>query len=113
MSSALPYFPSALLPEGAVQFDLFGMVLGGGQTAGGTVPLARLDGGGLWKATLADIPIKTREQVLAWRALAAICDGGVAPIVVTKCDARFMPAPLDQNGKRIASYPDVLHAGDA
>lgn len=110
--TALPHFPISLLRENGVLFELMGMVIQGGQSASGLMPATRLDGGGNWKATLSDVSLRTADHVRAWRALAAICDGGVQPIIVPMCDKRHMPAPL-VNGIPLYSLDDVPHSDNS
>jgi hypothetical protein len=52
MSDALRQYPDALLTFVKLSWELMGMTVGSGQTASGVMPVARIDGGGLWKATL-------------------------------------------------------------
>jgi hypothetical protein len=110
--TALPHYPGLLQRERALLFELMGMTVAGGQTGTGLMPLARLDGGGLWKATMNDVAIVTAGHVRVWRALAAICDGGVQPLIVPMCDKRQFPAPL-VNGALRYSNADVPHSDGA
>lgn len=108
----LPHFPPSLLREEALLWELKGVTVGGGESAGGQEALTRLDGGGLWKASLNGVALRTADHVRAWRALAAICDGGVQPVVVPMCDGRHIPAP-EVNGVRVASLDVVPHSDGA
>lgn len=110
--TALPHYPSLLQRERALLFELMGQTVAGGQTGTGLMPLARLDGGGLWKATMNDVAIVTASHVRVWRALAAICDGGAQPLIVPMCDKRQFPAPL-VNGAPRYSNADVPHSDNA
>jgi hypothetical protein len=87
----LKTFPASLARENSIMFELTGTTISGGQTASGVIPLTRMDGGGLWKATLADVALTTADQVRAWRAIAAYCEGGAQPIIVPMCDKRHFP----------------------
>jgi hypothetical protein len=106
---ALKTFPTILARENAILWELTGSTISGGQTAGGVVPMTRMDGGGLWKAKLSDVPLVTRDQVLAWRATAAYCEGGAQPIILPMCDMRHAPVPL-VNGKPFFGLPDVPYS---
>lgn len=110
--AALPYFPHLLLREMTVAWELMGTLISGGQTLAGAMPAVKLDGGGLWKAALADISLHTKDHIRTWRALAAICDGGAQPIVVEMCDRRYFPAPT-VSGSYVYSLGSVPHSDDA
>lgn len=105
----LPHFPTGLLREGGVMFEIEGAVVGGGATASGQQPLTSISGGGRWKATLSDIPLRTVQEIKTWRALTRICDGGVQPIILPMCDKRYFPAPI-VNDSRLISFDDVPHS---
>lgn len=112
MTATLHYFPESLMRESAILFELMGTSISGGASAANQQPAARFDGGGLWKATMTDVSLRTADQVRAWRALTAICDGIAQPIIVTMCDKRHFPAPL-VNGGRLVALDDVPHSDDA
>lgn len=107
----LPIFPHNLMRENAILFELVAQVISAGQTASGVIPLARTDGGGIWKATLSDVPLVTADHVRAWRAFTAICEGGAMPVIVEMCDKRIAPLPI-VNGKRLTTA-SVPHSDDA
>ncbi len=66
----------------------------GGRPFSGAAPQAvSFTGGGLWKAKLIDVALRTREQVNAWHALEGMLTGGVQSIVVPRCDRRHGPRP--------------------
>lgn len=106
---ALKRFPDILQRENAILWELTGTTISGGQTSSGIVPLTRMDGGGLWKATLANVALVTIDQVLAWRATAAYCEGGAQPIILPMCDLRHAPIPLI-GGQRVFHVDDVPHS---
>lgn len=101
-------FPSSLLREQSVYWDIVGNVISGGRTGIDAAPLVRTDGGGLIVAKLASISLRTAQQVRAWRALSALLDGGATPFVLPMCDKRYMPAPVI-GGVTLYGYPDVSH----
>lgn len=68
-----------------------GTAASGGRALSGATTSARLDGGGLWVASLRQVQVATADQVRAWRALAAVLDGGATPVTVEARDARFAP----------------------
>lgn len=65
-----------------MMWELQGSLIQGGQAASGIMPVARLDGGGMWKAALGVVRMWTADQRRSWRAFSAICDGGVQPVAV-------------------------------
>lgn len=105
----LKTFPVVLQRENAILWELTGTTISAGQTASGVMPITRMDGGGLWKATLADVPLVTVDQVLAWRATATYCEGGVQPIILPMCDLRHAPV-LMSNGQRVVRTDEVPHS---
>lgn len=86
--------------EQTIMFELIGQTISGGQSASGQMPVTRLDGGGVWKAELSGVQLRSADHVRTWRALTSICDGGAQPVVVIMCDKRHFPAPI-VNGVRI------------
>lgn len=106
MTSSLPSiieWPEMLMRDKRLTWALTGQSASGGRTLSGAVPRARLDGGGLWMATLTDLQVSTPDQVRAYRALEARLDGGATPVVLTRRDELFYPAPVDSYGRRITS----------
>jgi hypothetical protein len=101
----IPYFPGAVLRETTLTWTLTGRTVSAGQTGGGFEPMAETTGGGLWSAELASIPVRTTQQVHAWRALEGLLDSGATQVVVPMCDKRYFPAPV-VNGSRLVTYGD-------
>lgn len=102
-------FPGHLLKERSLSWQLTRRsTVPPGQTGGGFVPMAEISGGGLWRAELNDLPVRTKAQVMTWRALDALLDAGAAQLVLPMCDKRYFPAPTI-NGARVLSYPEVSH----
>ncbi len=97
-------WPALLDRERGWTWELFARTISAGKSLAGPMPLGRLDGGGLWTATLRDIQVSTPDQVRAFRALAALLDGGATPVVLTARDLRHFPAPV-VNGQRLTSLP--------
>lgn len=91
----LRYFPNdVLLREATLLWEIQGMTVGSTQTASGAMPMSRLDGGGIWKATLGNVGLWNSDKRRAWRSLSAICDGGAQPIVLTVNETLDGPWPL-------------------
>lgn len=112
MVVSLIHYPLDLLFEERLSWEISGSVLSGGQTAGGVFQLARLDGGGFWKALMSDIGFWTDDTRKTWRALAAHCDGGVQPIVVPVRETIDAPWPTVA-GELLTSLPEVAHSDGA
>lgn len=87
-------WPSLLNRDRMWKWELAGTTVGGGRTLTGAMPLARIDGGGLWMCEMGDVQVSSANQVRAWRALAARLDGGATPVVMECRDTRFAPWPL-------------------
>ncbi len=102
-------WPEMLMRDKRLTWALSGQSASGGRTLSGAVPRVRLDGGGLWMATLADVQVSTPDQVRVYRALEARLDGGATPVVLSRRDVLFYPAPLDAFGSRVTSYSDAPH----
>lgn len=62
----------------------------GGQTVGGTMRMARLDGGGLWMGEQSFF-FACPEQIRVARAIEALMDGGASEIVAWSHELPFMP----------------------
>lgn len=106
------HFPNLMLWEEQLSWDLAGELAGSGQTSV-TGPVARLDGGGGWKATFGQIEVFLTAERLTWHALTAICDGGARPIVMPfRASPEDIPFP-SPGGIRLTGHPPVLHAGGA
>jgi hypothetical protein len=102
----IPHFPSAVLKETSLTWQLAGRTISSGQTGSGFEPLAETTGGGLWRADLASVPVWKVNQVGAWRAVEGLLDSGATQVVVTMCDKRYFPAPI-VDGRRLIRYADV------
>lgn len=85
-------WPWEALPPGGERWWISGSAIQGGQTVGGSMRLARTDGGGLWRGEQT-FNLFCREQVLAARAIEAQLDGGVVPIVAWSFELPFAPPP--------------------
>lgn len=100
-------WPEMLMRDKMLTWALVGQSASGGRTLSGAVPRVRIDGGGLWMATLADLQVSTPDQVRTYRALEAILDGGATPVVLSRRDLQFYPAPVDAFGVRVTSFADA------
>lgn len=84
-------WPACLMRDRRIMWALTASTLSGGRTLSGAEHRARVDGGGLWMATMSDVQVSSADQVRAWRAIAAILDGGATPVVLANRDVRFAP----------------------
>ena len=84
-------YPFDLLPPGSERWRLTSVAISGGVRVSAGTGLARTDGGGFWTCWMNEIELVTRAQIKAARALEAVLDGGVAPIVVPACVWAFSP----------------------
>lgn len=84
-------FPSLLTPR-SQRWRLGAVTISGGVTVGGTAPLARTDGGGLWVCEQ-NIFVHGRDAMLQMQAFEAAMDGGVEPVLVKRHIGSFGPIP--------------------
>lgn len=109
MTEPLRYYPADLLGFEKVLWELSGMTLSGGQTASGVMPVARIDGGGLWKSTLTAVGVYTADRRRAFRAFSAIADGGAQPIILPCIETYDAPWPI-VNGAPQRALPASPHS---
>lgn len=109
MSDPLRHYPAALLPPGKMLWEPMGMTVGSGQTASGVMPVARIDGGGIWKATFTDVAAFTADKRRAFRAFSAIADGGSQPFIMPCIETYDAPWPI-VGGQPQRSLPAVPHS---
>jgi hypothetical protein len=98
------YWPRILQRDRRWTWELAARTLSGGRSMSGLMPVARLDGGGMWMASLGDVQVSTPDQVRAWRAIAARLDSGATPIAVEARDERHSPWPLVGGVPLVAEY---------
>lgn len=95
-ASFLPFllsWPRTLMRDRMWQWELAARTVSGGKTLGGAIPIARIDGGGLWTCTLTDVQVSTADQVRVWRALSAALDAGATPLALEARDELGAPWP--------------------
>ncbi|TIN10381.1 hypothetical protein [Mesorhizobium sp.] len=100
-------WPDAVLRPQNVAFDIAPRSLAGPSSVSGITQVVSSDAG-IWKATLGNIIIKSRNAVLAHRAISALLEGRLGTILVPLCRA-YQPVPADSD----ALYEDVPHSDDA
>lgn len=74
-------WPNKLLSPNRLNLDLAPRTLRGSASVSGSTQVIS-SGAGLWKATLHDVPIATTNAIKTWRALAAILEGQLTPILL-------------------------------
>ena len=79
-------WPKTLLVPASVKLSLQSSSRGGGQTIGGNEQVATSPGSQRWAVTFGGLAIRTRDQVLAWRAIEAQADGRANAIMVPAYD---------------------------
>lgn len=109
MTETLRHYPASLLPPGKLMWEISGMTIGSGQTASGVMPVARIDGGGIWKATFTDVGVATADKRRAFRAMSAIADGGSQPFIMPCIETYDAPWPI-VNGAPQRALPAVPHS---
>lgn len=100
-------WPDAVLRPQNVAFDIAPRSLAGPSSVSGVTQVVASDAG-IWKATLGGVIVKSRAEVLAFRAIANLLEGRLGTILVPLCRA-YQPVPADSD----ALYDDVPHSDDS
>jgi hypothetical protein len=87
-------WPYNLLTPRAERARLQGVAITGGQSVGGIVRSARMDGGGLWVIEQ-EFFFHSRAQIKTARAIEAGLDGGTGEIIVRVFETPFAPGGSD------------------
>lgn len=101
-------FPPPLLVENSVEWNLAGAQISPGQTASGMLQSVRIDGGGLWIASLNDLYLGDETRLQCLRALRSQTKAGTIPINVPRHDV-LQPWPLDGDGNPIIVVDQIPH----
>jgi hypothetical protein len=67
-----------------------------------------VDGGGLWTIAFGEVQLTKAVHRQAWRAINAMCDGGVNKLIIPFVDLPHQPWPI-VGGKPITSYGAIPH----
>lgn len=102
-------WPCDVLVAKNVSFDLDSRSLAGPASVSGASQVISSDAG-IWKATLGEIVIATRNAVLAHRALAALLEGRLGSVIIPLCRA-YQPVP--DGAVEAGLYDAVPHSDDA
>jgi len=84
-------FPSSFFNISAKDVDIETARISGGTALSGVEDVIATDGGGRWYAEAGDVPLWSRERILAWRAFNSATGGGIDPFVFPICDIRHQP----------------------
>jgi len=103
--------PGVLMRERSLSWAIGAATITAGQTAAGAFPVVRLDGGGVWRAQWNELFINTPALIRCYRAIAALAENGVMPLVVPDCDRRQFPAPI-VDGEPVFSYSSLPHSDE-
>lgn len=93
-----------LRPQSQAEFDIAPRTLAGPSSVSGFTQVVSSDAG-IWKATLPNIPMRGRDEVLAFRAIAALLEGRLGTIMVPRCRG-YGPSPEG------ADYSDIPHSDE-
>lgn len=102
-----PTFPTSRFAFDEQEIDLERRVISGGVSLGGAEDMIATDGGGRWFGEFMNGPLLDREDTLAFRALTALLDEGVTPIIVPFCDPYHQPG-----GTSLVPHSDDTPFGD-
>jgi len=104
-----PLWPLGVLKPQSVTFEIAPRTLAGPSSVSGVAQVVASDAG-IWKATYSNLIINTRkrEPVLAMRAISALLEGRVHPILVPMCRG-YQPYAPEWKGL----YDPVPHSDDS
>jgi hypothetical protein len=84
-------FPTRLFRPTSLRIRLVGAAMPGPRSVSGDAQFADMGGGGRWIADFGEAHLWEREEVLAWRRVAAAADGGAQAMLVPLADRRHQP----------------------
>jgi hypothetical protein len=102
-------WPDAVLRPQNVAFDLAPRTLAGPSSVSGFTQVVASDAG-IWKAKFGSVVINRRQHVLAFRAIDALLEGRMTPILVPLCRG-YQPVPVGAVDAGL--YSQVPHSDDA
>jgi hypothetical protein len=98
------HWPRNLNRDRMWSWELMARTISGGRSLSGLMPQARVDGGGMWSATLQDVRVTRPDDVRTWRALAARLDAGATPFCMEMREPRLAPWPIVDGVPVTAQY---------
>lgn len=102
-------WPISRLRAQNVAFDIMPRTLAGPSSVSGYTQVVSSDAG-IWKATLGGIIVKSRAEVLAFRAIANLLEGRLGTILIPLCRA-YQPVPAGAVAAGL--YEEVPHSDDS
>jgi hypothetical protein len=105
-------WPDEVLRPQNVSFDLDSRSLAGPASVSGATQVISSDAG-LWKATLGEIIVKSRQAVLAHRAIAALLEGRLGSILIPLCRGYGPSSGAVLTADEEALFAEIPHSDDA
>lgn len=105
-------FPIHILRPQNVAFDLDSRSLAGPASVNGQTQVVS-GSAGIWKATLGSIIVKSRNAVLAHRAIAALLEGRLGSILIPLCRGYGPSSGAVLSADEEALFAEVPHSDDA
>lgn len=102
-------WPCEVLAPQNVAFDIAPRSLAGPSSVSGKSQVVSSDAG-IWKATYGSLIVRSRDAVLAHRAIAALLEGRLGTILIPLCRA-YQPVP--EGAVEAGLYDAVPHSDDA
>jgi hypothetical protein len=103
------HFPRSLMRDRRWKLELIAKTASGGRAFSGQMPVARMDGGGLWSLMADGVQVSSADNIRAWRAIGGYLDGGATDITVPLREDLTQPWPTI-NGVTVTSGFEALHS---
>lgn len=110
MATDLIWAHEVLRPRDMMWSPTDSSIEGGRPWSGDAPQTVDFSGGGLWRADLIGVALRTREQINLWHALEGLLNGRTRTIVVPRCDRRH--GPRLQNGGISEPFTDGTYFTD-
>lgn len=105
-------WPDDVLRPQNVSFDLDSRSLAGPASVSGATQVVASDAG-IWKATFGSVVVKSRQAVLAHRAIAALLEGRLGSILVPLCRSYGPSSGAVMSEDEKALFAQVPHGDDS
>jgi hypothetical protein len=92
-----------------IAFDIASRNLAAPPSVSGATQVVSSDAG-IWRATFGSVIVKSRNEVLAWRAIDVLLEGRLGAILLPMC-AGYQPRPDD--AAELGLYDSIPHSDDA
>ena len=93
------------------QWDMVGGVISGSSRTAGISQFDDFSSGPIWRASISDLQLLGAEDVLLWRAIRRIADGGSGQLIVHRNEIPFAPYPQGLSTYSVP-YSDGSHYSD-